>query len=170
MDIAIFFELKKDGTIQFCAEVRKLNKDIVRHSSSTPQMDKVADLLGNATVFSSLDTSTRYLQIKISEFESKKISLSWHHGFLQFIYTSFGLKTQQTPSSVEKTSFSLQSICQVSLVYLCDTGIFSKNGEEDIKHVRHVLTDTSHAWQQHLKNFIFLSDTLKNVHHVLYHV
>lgn len=45
---------KKDGSIRFCVEYRKLNKIIVRHSYPIPKMDECIESLGDATVFITL--------------------------------------------------------------------------------------------------------------------
>ena len=45
---------KADGTPRFCVDYRKLNSCTIRDSYTIPRMDDCIDLLGNATVFTTL--------------------------------------------------------------------------------------------------------------------
>ena len=55
----VFFP-KKDGTMRFCVDYRKLNAVTVRDSYPVPRMDESIDSLGEATIFTTLDCNSGY--------------------------------------------------------------------------------------------------------------
>ena len=54
----VFFIPKKDGTLRFCVDCRRLNSLTRRDSYPIPRMDECIDSLGDATIFSTLDCSS----------------------------------------------------------------------------------------------------------------
>lgn len=55
---------KKDGIIRFYVDNRRLDALTARDSYRIPRMDECIDLLGEATVFSTLDANRGYWQVK----------------------------------------------------------------------------------------------------------
>ena len=51
----IVFAPKKDGTLRFCIDYRRLNLVTIRDSYPIPRMDECIDSLGHAEIFSTLD-------------------------------------------------------------------------------------------------------------------
>ena len=51
---------KKDGTLRFCVDYRRLNAMSVRDSYPLPRMDECIDSLGEANVFTTLDCNWGY--------------------------------------------------------------------------------------------------------------
>lgn len=56
----IVFALKKDGSICFCVDYRKLNAVTKRDSYAIPRMDECIHSLGEVEVFPTLDTDIVY--------------------------------------------------------------------------------------------------------------
>lgn len=50
---------RKDGMLHFSVDYQKLNAVTVWHSYPTPYIDKCIELLGDATIFSTLDVKGR---------------------------------------------------------------------------------------------------------------
>lgn len=65
--IPILVAPKKDGSLQFCFDYRKLNAVTIIYFYMLPRMDKCIDLSGEATVFSRLDANLGYWWVDISE-------------------------------------------------------------------------------------------------------
>jgi hypothetical protein len=63
---------KKDGSISFCVDYRKLNALTVRDSYPLPTMDEYLDSLGDAVIFLTMDCNSGYWQIPISEGDRDK--------------------------------------------------------------------------------------------------
>ena len=75
---------KKDGSIRFCVDYRKLNALIVKDSYPLPRMDECLDSLGDATIFSTLDCNSGYWQIPIEERDRDKTAFVTHCGVHRF--------------------------------------------------------------------------------------
>ena len=54
---------KKDGTLRFCVDYRRLNALTRRDSYPIPRMDECIDSLGDTTIFSTLDCNSGYWQV-----------------------------------------------------------------------------------------------------------
>ena len=71
---------KKDGTLRFCVDYRKLNAVTIRDSYPIPRMDECIDSLGEATIFTTLDCNSCYWQIPVAEADKEKTAFVSHTG------------------------------------------------------------------------------------------
>ena len=62
---------KKDDSLRFCIDLRKLNARLVKDSCSLPRIDESLDCLNGADLSSSLDLKSGYWQLEMDE-ESKQ--------------------------------------------------------------------------------------------------
>ena len=83
---------RKDGTLRFCVDYRRLNALTRRDSYTIPRMDECIDSLGDTTIFSTLDCNSGYLQVEVDEADRDKTTLTSHLGILRFLRIPFGLK------------------------------------------------------------------------------
>jgi len=67
---------KKDGTIRFCVDYRKLNSKTVKDSFPLPRIDGILDQLSDNTWFSTIDLKSGYWQIKINSKDKEKTAFS----------------------------------------------------------------------------------------------
>ena len=58
---------KKDGSLQFCIDLRKLNNQTVKDAQSLPRIEDSLDCLDGATIFTSLDLQSVYWQVEMTE-------------------------------------------------------------------------------------------------------
>lgn len=58
---------KKDGTLRFCIDYRRLNKITKKDVYPLPRIDDALDQLHNVRYFSSMDFKTGSLQIEVDE-------------------------------------------------------------------------------------------------------
>ena len=54
---------KKDGSFQFCIDLRKLNNQTIKDAQSLPRMEHSLDCLDGAAIFTSLDLQSGYWQV-----------------------------------------------------------------------------------------------------------
>ena len=58
---------KKDRTLRFCIDLRRLNKRMVRDVYSLPRIDEILDCLNGVKLFTALDLKCRYWQVELDE-------------------------------------------------------------------------------------------------------
>lgn len=64
---SIVFAAKRDGTLHFCVDYRKLNALTNRDSYPILRLDECIGSLGKATIFSQLDANSGYLHLEIEK-------------------------------------------------------------------------------------------------------
>ena len=135
----VVFVPKKDGTMRFCVDYRRLNAVTVRDSYPLPRMDECIDSLGDATVFTTLDCNSGYWQVEVAEEDRDKTTFASHCGLYRFIRMPFGLKN--APATFQRAVDIILSRVkwETALVYLDDVIIYSRTVSDHLKHVREVL-------------------------------
>ena len=58
---------KKDGSLRFCIDLRKLNSHTVKDADSLPRITETLDCLNGAQWFAPLDLKARYWQVELDE-------------------------------------------------------------------------------------------------------
>ena len=89
---AIVLVRKKDGTLRFCIDLRKLNERMVKDAYSLPRIEESLDCLNGAQIFSSVDLKSGYWQVELTE-ESKALTAFTVDplGFYECVRMPFGL-------------------------------------------------------------------------------
>ena len=118
---------KKDGSLRFCIDLRKLNARTVKDAYSLPRIEDTLDSLNGACIFTSLDLKSGYWQVELDE---ESIPLTAFTvgplGFYKCVRMPFGL------TNVPATFQRLMELCLGELhldwciIYLDDIIIFSK--------------------------------------------
>jgi len=80
---------KKDGSIRFCVDFRKLNAITKKDSCPILRIDEILDRLARNSKFSSLESD--YWQVKIHPEDKEKTAFSIGKGLWQFTVMPFGL-------------------------------------------------------------------------------
>uniref|UniRef100_A0A183BUP8 Reverse transcriptase domain-containing protein n=1 Tax=Globodera pallida TaxID=36090 RepID=A0A183BUP8_GLOPA len=83
---------KKDGGIRPCLDFRKLNEITVPDRYPLPRLDAIMEKVGRCNFYSSLDLSSGYLQIKLTEETSWKCGVITEDNVYQMLYMPFGMK------------------------------------------------------------------------------
>ena len=58
---------KKDGSVRFCIDLRKLNNQPIKDAQSLPRIEDSLDCLDGATIFTSLGLQSGYWQVELTE-------------------------------------------------------------------------------------------------------
>jgi hypothetical protein len=80
-----------NGALQMVVDYRALNKQTVKNRYPLPRIDDLFDQLADSTIFSSLDLTQGYHQIRISEEDAPKTAFRTPFGHYQFKVLSFNL-------------------------------------------------------------------------------
>lgn len=128
---------KKDGTLRFCVDFRRLNLITKKESYPMPRIDETLDRLGGAKWFTTCDALSGYWQVPLKESAKEKTAFSIPgRGHYEFEVVPMGLAN--APAHFQRAMDLLMSglSWDVCLVYLDDIIIFSKTFEEHIEALR----------------------------------
>ena len=67
---------KKDGSLRFCIDFRKLNSRTIRDSYNLPRIDDTIDMLIGAKYFTKLDLRSGYWQVEMEETDTAKTAFT----------------------------------------------------------------------------------------------
>ena len=129
---------KKDGSVRFCVDYRKVNKITHRDAYPLPRIDSTLDTLSGAQWFSTLDLLSGYWQVEVDETDREKTAFCTTEGLFQFKVMPFGLSN--APATFQRlmdlTLAGLQwSQC---LVYMDDVIVLGRTFQEHLDNLRSV--------------------------------
>ena len=115
---------KKDGTLRFCVDYRKLNAISKVDPYPMPRIDELLDKLGKAKFLTTLDLSRGYWQVPMAESSKEKTAFITPQGLFQFTTMPFGL--QGAPATFQRMMDQLLSGLEAyTAAYLDDLVVFS---------------------------------------------
>ena len=143
---AVVLVWKKDGSLRFCIDLRKLNEQTVKDAYALPRIEDSLDSLNGSCIFTSIDLKAGYWQV---ELDKDSIPLTAFTvgplGFYECVRMPFGLTN--APATFQR----LMEMCLDDLhlnwciIYLDDVIIFSKTPEEHVKRLAAVFEKISKA-------------------------
>jgi hypothetical protein len=140
----VLFVKKKSGELRLCVDYRALNAVTIKDATPLPRIDEILDKIQGATIFSKLDLSSAYHQVRVAEDSIPLTAFTTPLGLFEWCVLPFGLcNAPATFTSLMMNIFEDDDSFVV--VYLDDILIFSKDVESHQRHVAHVL----HKLRQH---------------------
>ena len=136
---------KKDGTLRFCVDYRKVNEVTKKDSYPIPRITEALDCLNGSKYFTSLDFASGYWQIKVKGDHVAKTAFICKSGLFEFVRMPFGLCN--APSTFQRAMDILLTGLnwKFALIYIDDILVFSRNFEEHLAHLELVLQRLSNA-------------------------
>ena len=130
---------KRDNTLRFCVDYRKVNQITKADRYPLPRLDDALDVLGKSDIYSTLDACSAYWQIKMSPDSVEKTTFICHLGTFCFKYMPFGLKcAPSTMSRVMAKIFEGEN-GKNCIIYLDDCICMSKGFDQHLVNLRVLL-------------------------------
>ena len=128
---------KKNKKIRVCADFSTgLNDCLMDHSYPFPSPEDIFTKLNGGKIFSKIDLSEAYLQVKVSEECSKYLCINTHLGLFRLKRFPFGLKV--APALFQQIMDTMLADLGFAIAYLDDILVKSKNVQEHKEHIRTV--------------------------------
>ena len=130
---------KKDGSIRFCVDFRKLNSRTITDAYAIPRVDDTLHLFAGAKYFTKLDLRSGYWQVEIKEEDKQKTALQvGTMGFYELNRMPFGLCNAPAtfPRLMERCMGEVN--LRDCLIYRDDIIIFSSTVEQHLERLEAV--------------------------------
>ena len=137
---------KKDGSLRFCIDLRKLNARTVKDAYSLPCIEDVLDSLNGTCTFTSLNLKSGYWQAELDKDSIPLTALTVGLlGFYKCIRMPFGLTN--APATFQRLMESCLGELHLEwyIIYLDDIIIFSKNPDDHITRLEGVFEKLAKA-------------------------
>jgi hypothetical protein len=136
----VLFVPKPNGRgLRLCVDYRALNSVTVKNSCTIPRIDDLLDAVAESSYFTSLDLTSGYHQILISEEDRPKTAFRTPFGHFQCKVLIEGLTNAPTTFQTVMNSILHPYIRKFVVVYIDNILIFSKSEAKHQAHVRLVL-------------------------------
>ena len=123
---------KRDGTLRFCVDYRKLNAVSKGDAYPVPHMGECLSTLAHSELYSIVDCISGYWQCGMDSDSAEKAAITTHRGLFQPTVLPFGVKGGVAHfSRVMSTLFGALQ-WRILLIYLDDLLIFSRNFKEHL--------------------------------------
>ena len=137
---------KKDGSLQFCINLRKLNNQTIKDAQSLPRIKDSLNCLDGATIFTSLDLQSGYWQLEMTEASKPLTAFTVGPlGFYECVWMPFGLTNALATFQCLMETCLGEIHLKWCIIYLDDIIVFSKTPEEQIERLRGVFEKLSAA-------------------------
>lgn len=159
---------KKDGTVRFCIDFRRLNKITQKDVYPMPRIDDALDCLQGSNYFSSIDLRSGYWQVPMAESSKDKTAFATPDGLFEYNVMPFGLCN--APATFERMMDNvLRGLkWKVCLRYLDDVVVFSQTFEEHLRRLDNILSALSKAGLQlNTKKCRFASRSIRVLGHIV---
>ncbi|XP_070571314.1 uncharacterized protein [Ptychodera flava] len=128
---------KKDHTIRFCVDYRRLNQITQFDAYPMARIDEILDEIGRSKFISSLDLTKGYWQIPLDDDSRAKSAFITPFGLYEYLVMPFGM--QNAPATFQRLIDSIFSECQdYAKSYFDDVNTHSEDWSSHLTHLREV--------------------------------
>ena len=136
---AVVLVRKKDGSLRFCIDLRKLNERTIKDAYGLPRIEDSLDVLNGAILFSSVDLKSGYWQVEMDESSIPYTAFTVGPlGFYECTKMPFGLTN--APATFQRLMESCLGDLHLNwcIIYLDDVIIFSRDIQTHLDRLRGV--------------------------------
>jgi hypothetical protein len=136
---------KKDKTVRFCIDYRRLNAITIKDAFPLPRIDEIFDQLTDAIYFTKFDFKSGYFQIPLSEEERPKTAFSTRDNHYQFTVLPQGITNG--PATFQRIVNHVlgPTRWRYALAYIDDIIIYSKTFDEHLDHLNEICQSLKEA-------------------------
>jgi len=117
---------KKDGSIRFCVDYRKLNTLTTKDAYPLPRIDSCLDTLSGAAWYSTFDLRSGFHQVAMDPRDANKTTFICHRGTYRFPKMPFGLCN--APATFQRLMDTvLSGTCCMPMTALCSLTLRPKH-------------------------------------------
>ena len=129
---------KKDGTLRFCCDWRRLNKVTKRDAMPLPLINDMIDRLGKAKLFTKLDFTSGFYQIPLDAESIEKSAFVTPDGHYEWLVMGMGLTN--APATFQRLMHKMLGslLWTSSMAYMDDLIIHSDSFETHLSDLREV--------------------------------
>lgn len=129
---------KKDKTLRFCIDYRRLNAITIKDAFPLPRIDEIFDQLSDAVYYTKFDFKSGYFQVPLSEEDRPKTAFSTRDNHYQFTVLPQGITNG--PATFQRIVNHVlgPSRWKYALAYIDDVIIYSKTFEEHLAHLEEI--------------------------------
>ena len=129
---------KKDGTVRWAVDFRRVNECLEQDSYPLPRIQQLLEKAGGHQVYSALDATQAYFNVRISEKSRKVTAFATPNGLYQFCRMPFGLSVSVAVYS-RFIAAALNKLGTRNLnSYLDDVLVFNHSLKDHLKRLREV--------------------------------
>ena len=129
---------KKDGSLRFCIDYRRLNEKTDLDAYPMPRIEELIDGLGGAQYLTTIDLARGYWQVPMADKAKELTVFVTPYGLFQFKVMPFGLNG--APAMFQRLMDRvIQGMSEYTVAYLDDLVVNSATWKDHLEHVRQVL-------------------------------
>jgi transposase InsO family protein len=129
---------KKDKTMRFCIDYRRLNAITMKDAFPLPRIDEIFDQLADAMYYTKFDFKSGYFQVPLSKEDRPKTAFSTRDNHYQFTVLPQGITNG--PATFQRVINSIlgPTRWRYALAYIDDVIIYSKTFNEHLSHLNDI--------------------------------
>ncbi|GJQ94645.1 putative reverse transcriptase domain-containing protein [Tanacetum coccineum] len=135
----VLFVKKKYGSFRMCIDYRELNKLTVKNHYPLPRIDDLFDQLHGSSVYSKIDLSLGYHQLRVREEDILKTAFRTRYGHYEFQVMPFGLTNAPAVFMDLMNRVCKPYLDKFVIIFIDDIMIYSKNKQEQEEHLKLIL-------------------------------